>query len=360
MKKIAPAITGGIGYLWAFFTGEGAGAEAVSIALSKGNDALNWYTLNNGEPVIRSQQGEQGLRDPFILRAKDGKSFIMIATDLKIHERPGNSFGTAQMNGSHHIEIFESADLVNWEKQRHVAIAPEFAGNTWAPKAFWDEASQQYIVFWAANLYQEKDAEKRTAVTYNRMLYVTTKDFHTFSQPEIWVDVDQGPGKGTIDATIVKEGDWYYRFMKEEATMTIRLDRTKNLFATVIGNDYAPFDAPETAWCTIAQQVGTGLPNGEGRNFTNGEGPCVFPANEDDCNGYRWFLFIDQPGYHDGPNHYVGFATNDLADPNGWVPVSDKLREGLPENTKGEKPRHGSVIPLHAEEYQRVYKAFLK
>ncbi|WKK72537.1 hypothetical protein Q0F99_06230 [Rathayibacter oskolensis] len=55
--------------MWAFFTGEGAGAERVSLAASKGDDALSWNTLNGGQPVFTSTQGTQGLRDPFIVRS---------------------------------------------------------------------------------------------------------------------------------------------------------------------------------------------------------------------------------------------------------------------------------------------------
>ncbi len=41
--------------------------------------------LNNGEPVLISKLGEKGVRDPYILRAADGKKFYIIATDLSIN-----------------------------------------------------------------------------------------------------------------------------------------------------------------------------------------------------------------------------------------------------------------------------------
>src|SRR5690625_7266775 len=76
-------------YVWAFFTGEGVGGEKISLAASRGNDALDWNTLNDGEPLFTSEHGEEGLRDPFILRAPDGDTFYLIATDLKIDGREG-------------------------------------------------------------------------------------------------------------------------------------------------------------------------------------------------------------------------------------------------------------------------------
>ncbi len=357
--KSEPSLKEGKGYLWVYFTGEGEGAEAINMALSKENDALDWYTLNEGDPIIISTKGEEGLRDPFIIRSFDGKKFYLIATDLKIHNRLGDGFKDAQINGSHFIEIFESSDLISWSQQRHVEISSELAGNTWAPKAFWDQGLEKYIVFWASNLYEERDVNKRKDVTYNRMMYVTTKDFYSFSKPQIWVDVNLGKGKGTIDATVVKEGEWYYRFMKEESTMTIRLERTKNLYAVTNGQSYSSKDASEQEWCTLGEKLGVGLPNGEGKLFTSGEGPCIIRTNQTDINAFKWLLFIDQPFYHGGPNHYVGFGSNDLSDVHSWQPVSDKLRKGLPQNKKGEKPRHGSIIALNEKEYDLIYQTYL-
>ena len=74
-------------YIWAFFTGEGVGGERISLAASRGNDALDWNTLNDGEPLFDSEFGEEGLRDPFILRSPEGDRFYLIATDLKIDGR---------------------------------------------------------------------------------------------------------------------------------------------------------------------------------------------------------------------------------------------------------------------------------
>ena len=121
-------------YFWTFFTGEGDGAERVSIAASKGNDALTWNTLNQGKPIFSSTVGTEGLRDPFIIRAPHGDKFYMIATDLKVAGLAGG-FTTAQISGSKYIEVWESDDLVNWSEQRHVKVSSDFAGNTWAPEA---------------------------------------------------------------------------------------------------------------------------------------------------------------------------------------------------------------------------------
>ena len=343
-------------YFWTFFTGEGQGAERVSIAASKGNDALSWNTLNGGQPVFSSTVGTQGLRDPFILRAPGGDKFYMIATDLKIDGLAGG-FTTAQISGSRYIEVWESTDLVTWSAQRHVKVSSDFAGNTWAPEAYWDEELDTFVVYWASNLYPTANAADRTAVTYNRMMYATTDDFVTFSEAKPWIDVRRGTGLGTIDSTVAKVGDVYYRFTKDEASMTIREEKSTNLLATVTGSLPGTSGAADQ-WTLVQERVATGLSNGEpGGVYSSGEGPNVFPANEGDVNGLDWYLFIDQPNYHGGPNHYVPFGTTDL-DGGTWQPLGAKLRQGLPQNADGGKPRHGTVLPITRAEYQKVLEAY--
>ncbi len=344
-------------YVWAFFTGEGAGAERVSLAASKGNDALAWNTLNDGEPLFTSELGTEGLRDPFIIRAPEGDRFYMLATDLKVAGLAGG-FTTAQISGSRYIEVWESDDLVNWSEQRHVKVSSDFAGNTWAPEAYWDEELDTFVVFWASNLYPTPNAADRTAVTYNRMMYATTDDFVTFSEPKIWSDVQRGSGRGLIDSTVAKVDGTYYRFTKDEASMTIREEKSTNLLATITGT-LPSTTGPPDQWTLIKERIASGLPNGEpGGTYSSGEGPSIFPANEGDVNGLDWFLFIDQPNYHGGPNYYIPFGSDDIANGDSWVPLGTKLRANLPQNSDGGKPRHGTVIPVTRAEYQKVLEAY--
>ena len=44
------------------------------------------------------------------------------------------------------------------------------------------------------------------------MMYATTRDFRTFSEPKVWID----PGYSVIDSTVIKHGGTYYRFTKDE------------------------------------------------------------------------------------------------------------------------------------------------
>ena len=126
---------------------------------------------------------------------------------------------------------------MHWSEQRQVKVSSDLAGNTWAPEATWDEATGQYVVYWASNLYASTDVASRNyATNYNRMMYVTTRDFVTFSDPQPWVDVKRGNGRGMIDANVVKDGDTYYRFIKDEASFDIRQEKSTDLKATVSGS----------------------------------------------------------------------------------------------------------------------------
>lgn len=94
-------------YLFVHFIGEGENGEQIYFSVSR--DGLHWKDLNNGKPVIVSQVGEKGLRDPFILRNHlDGK-FYIIATDLCIHA--GKGWGIAQYEGSRNLMVMSSENL---------------------------------------------------------------------------------------------------------------------------------------------------------------------------------------------------------------------------------------------------------
>ena len=56
----------------------------------------------------------------------------------------------------------------------------------------------------------------------------------------------------------------------------------------------------DSAWSEVATNIGKGQANGYGKTFTSGEGPSLFKANDGDVNGYQYYLFADQPSYHQG------------------------------------------------------------
>ncbi|WNB84545.1 glycoside hydrolase family 43 protein [Cellulomonas sp. ATA003] len=204
------------GYLFAHFVGEDTpDGEAIYLAVSDGDTVASWHTLNGGRPVLTSGLGEGGLRDPFIIRSPDGDRFHLLATDLRVYG-VGDFIG-AQEHGSTSLMIWDSTDLVTWTDQRMVRVSSDHAGNTWAPEAVWAPELGQYVVFWASNLYPTPEREgRRNTDSYNRMMYALTRDFVTFTEPQVWIDVERAPGYGTIDSAVIRHDGMYHRFTKDE------------------------------------------------------------------------------------------------------------------------------------------------
>ncbi|MEV7079046.1 family 43 glycosylhydrolase [Streptomyces sp. NPDC093516] len=312
------------GYLFAYFTGEGtADGEQIRYALSRGNDPLHWRELNAGKPVLTSTIGEKGLRDPFVIRSPEGDTFYLIATDLRMYRNSSGSWDQVQRHGSKSIMVWESTDLVHWSDQRLVKISPDNAGNTWAPEAYWDDELGSYVVFWASKLYADDDPEHR-GDTYNKMLYATTRDFRTFSEPKIWND----PGYSVIDSTVVKHGDEYYRYTKDE-----RDPGSAGPCSKFITGEKST-SLTSTRYDFVADCIGKGA-------MDRGEGPTVFKSNTEK----KWYLFIDEYG----GRGYLPFETTDLAS-GRWTPSTDHQ---LPAS-----PRHGTVLPVTQEEYDRLLAAY--
>ena len=108
------------GFLFVTFKGQQDPMdEQIYFALSK--DGRNWTALNDGKPVLVSELGEKGVRDPYLLRAQDGK-FYLIATDLSWAR--DRSVPRSVRAGSRSLVIWESTDLVHWSEPRLVAVAP--------------------------------------------------------------------------------------------------------------------------------------------------------------------------------------------------------------------------------------------
>ena len=320
-----PAAAPYTGYAFSYFTGSSIAGENIYFAASRGNNALRWDELNNGQPKLESTYGELGLRDPFLIRSPEGDRFYLIATDLSIGRN--GDWDRSQRTGSRYLEVWESTDLVNWSAQRHVLISPPTAGNTWAPEAYWDDTLQQYVVFWASKLYAEDDPN-HTGSAYNRMLYATTRDFVTFSEPKIWQD----RGESRIDSTVIKENGTYYRFTKDEGgggtgCSDIIQEKSSSLTAVDLpGNPSWQF----MTGC-IGKNAGTAAV----------EGPTVFKANPGDTSGSQYYLFVDEYG----GRGYIPLGTNDLENPN-WQVAPNSL---LPAS-----PRHGTVIPVTAAELAQL------
>ncbi|MEK8225787.1 Ig-like domain-containing protein [Oerskovia sp. M15] len=196
------------------------------------------------------------------------------------------------------------------------------------PEAYYDETIGAYVVFWASKLYEENDPG-HAASTYNRMMYTTTRDFYTFTDPQVWVD----PGYSVIDSTVVEHDGEFYRFTKDERNNTSTTPCSK----FVLGEKSSELRSLSYDFITDC----IGKANSLGAGINQGEGPTIFKSNTEE----KWYLFIDEFG----GRGYVPFETTDL-DADEW-----KMSTGY---EMPSRPRHGTVLPVTQAEYDTLLKGY--
>jgi GH43 family beta-xylosidase len=294
-------------FLFVTFRGEGT-PMTEQIHLMVSDNGLDWHALNNGEPVLVSNVGEKGVRDPYILRSRIDKKFYIIATDLSIHYN--GDWGRATKDGSKSVVLWESSDLINWSTPRLVKVAPDDAGCTWAPECVYDEQHGEYIVFWAS-------LTGRDNFSKHRIWAARTKDFSSFSAPFIYIEKPTT----VIDTTIIRENGVYYRFTKDEKHKAITMEESKSLFS----------GWKETKGFTLDKLSGY-------------EGPTCFiiePAT--DNKPAKWCLLLDW--YSQGKG-YQPYETDNLA--TGIFTVASQM------NFPFQPVRHGTVLPINQAEYEAL------
>lgn len=199
------------GYLFVHFTGEQKDGEQIYFSISR--DGLHWEDLNDGQPVLYSHLGMQGVRDPFLLRDPKQKKFYLIATDLRIEA--GEGWDTAQYRGSRDLIVWESKDLVHWSAERASTIGVPGAGCVWAPEGIYDSKREQFLVFWASMVKLSGDTEAK-----QRIYASWTSDFQSFSEPFIYMERKEH----VIDTTMVESEGVYYRISKDETNKCLLLE----------------------------------------------------------------------------------------------------------------------------------------
>jgi len=187
-------------------------SEQIYMAVSE--DGRNWQSLNGGQPILVSEVGTKGVRDSFALRSHDGKKVWIIATDLCVNRN--RDWGRHTRAGSRSIVVWESTDLVNWSPPRLAQVAPDEAGCVWAPEAIYDEDAGDYLVYWAST-------SKSDNYRKQRIWAARTKDFRTFDKAFIFLEKPNH----VIDINIVRDGDTYYGFTKDDKDKSVSMASSK-------------------------------------------------------------------------------------------------------------------------------------
>jgi hypothetical protein len=200
--------------VFAYFKGHGDGLH-----LAVSSDGYSWKPLHHDQPVLLPAVGiECIMRDPCIVPGADGK-FHLVWT-IGWNERG--------------IGYAYSKDLVNWSEQVYLPVMEHEpkTRNCWAPEILFYEKEQLYIIYWSSTiegLFPETQLYGDDGYNH-RIFYVTTPDFHNFSETRLLYD----PGFNAIDANIVRHGDDFLIFLKNE-TLTppqknLRMARGKTPF----------------------------------------------------------------------------------------------------------------------------------
>lgn len=296
----SPAVSRSGKYLFCHFVGNAPEEERIHFAVSK--DGYNFRPLNSNEPVIIQKYGKQCVRDPYIFKAQDGYYYI-IGTDMKSAEG---------WVSNHALVTWKSEDLINWTDETIIDIRDfggEFANTnrSWAPQAIWDSEKQSYMVYWAISTVENDVAQ---------LYYAYTDDFKTITKPEL---LYQRPGIQTIDGDIAHNKGYYYLYFKHDENQTIAFVKSKSLTG--------PYDT-EPVICSLSQ-------NGV-------EGSSIYNITGTD----EWVMIMDEYG----KGRFFAQQTTDM----------ENFKAVTPEKYgfEGVRPRHGSVVAISDEEYEKLIGAF--
>ncbi len=327
------------GYMMVHFVEDSDGyAEKIYLDVSRGDDPEQWDQLNGGEPILASDLGTTGVRDPYLTYSPETETYYIIATDLRVF---GGDSGTSDCadwchwssNGSTKLNVWESTDLVTWSDLRQFDVATTADGAThaelgmaWAPEATWvpdyhGTGEGAFVVYWSSNVYDDAD---HSGSTYSRVLWGATSDFtqETYEYGGTLVDT----GADAIDTTVIQDEGTTYRITKDNGHGNgIYMESTT-------AHDWWD-EAAE--WQLIQTEIGAGWAND---NPGGVEGPAVFKRHDDD----HWYLYVDvipTIGYRPMETGDLDAGWTELHSDDFWMAPSTK---------------HGGVVSLTKGQYDVI------
>lgn len=338
---VAPAASASdpYGYLMVHFIEDSAGyAEKIYLDVSRGDDPEQWDPLNGGEPILASQLGTTGIRDPYLTYNPETKTYYIIATDLRVFGGDGGSGSCTSWchwthDGSTQLVVWESDDLIDWGEPHSFDVALDEDGQqavelgmAWAPEATWvddyyGDGSGAFVLYWSSNIYGAAD---HSDSSYNQVLWGATTDFtqDTYAYGGSFVD----SGSNSIDTTMIQNDGSTYRITKDNG-----LGKGIYMESTTA----ARWWEPGTAWTLLQTRIGADWAGG---NAGGVEGPAVFKSHSDE----KWYLYVDvipSTGYRP-------MVTSDLDA--GWTRLTE------PSFSMAPHTKHGGVISLAKAQYDAV------
>lgn len=293
-------------YLFTYFTGNTGDGEAVRYAISR--NGFDYYALNENEPIIDSKQISEtgGVRDPFILRAQDGKTFYMVLTDM-VSDNGWDS--------NRAMILLKSNDLINWQSNV-VNIQNRFEGQeelkrVWAPQVIYDKDADKYMVYWSMKHGDGPD------IIYYAYANANFTDLENNYKP-LFLPKD---GKSCIDGDIIYKDSLYHLFYKTEGHGNGIKKATTQALTSGIWKESADYK----------QQTNEAV-----------EGSGIFKL----ANSNKYILMYDV--YMKG--HYQFTESTDL---NDFKVIENGISMDF-------HPRHGTIIQINHDELNRLINRYGK
>lgn len=284
-----------VGYILSYFAGKN---ESKEMYIAYSYDGVHWMRLNSADAVLTPKKGNRQIRDPYIMRKKDG-SFAVFAT---------NGW-TSPM-----ITIWDSENLETFDNERLCKLA-EKGGvssgfHTWAPECTYDPIEDIYYVYWS-------DPKANGGV--GQIYYNTTKDFENYSQAEVFFEREFF----IIDASIKKyKGDYYMVY--DDAT-----------------GDNDTGNGGRRIYAAKADSIKAGnfYPYSGVLSEGIAEGPFLLNNFKDNS----WFVYYDYFS-----QHKFGLTTIDDLTTDNWE------YKGVCDTMPWEEVRHGGAIPVTEKEMKKI------
>ena len=312
-------------YLFAYFTGNSSDGQTVHLAVSE--DGLHYTALRNNEPVIIPSKGTGAVRDPYLWYNEQDNYYYLICTDM-------DSVDNQWWDNCNGFIMWRSKDLVHWYDETYINIYDmlqkfnqkvEIVHRAWAPQIMWDGSS--YVVYFSIDTDNVSYPADQLSIVYLKTSDLMNLDAYYEYGGILY------PGYDVNDAEIVQHptnGKWYLFYKPENGNVKINMMVSDN--AT---GPYTSADPNNSAGLDVFSTVNESLEGGNGFFDHNG----------------NFVLYADAYGH--GSAYFYVATTPATGDFKNWTVYGESAH-----NINSLSPRHGSVVSISDEDYERLLKAF--
>lgn len=310
------------GYLMVYFKDA---THDLYMAISE--DGYTFTAINEGKAMVAGDTiaEQKGVRDPHIMRGKDGL-FYMALTDLHIFaQREGLRETEWQRDGKKYawgnnraIVLMKSKDLIHWSHQllRVDQAFPELEdiGCAWAPELIWDDEKNKIMMYFTIRYGNGKNTVVYTYMNTD-FTKMETLPKAIFNYPK---EVNY------IDADITKVGNKYHLFyVPHDGTAGIKHAASDSLTGGYVYED--EYVDPEPRGC---------------------EAPNVFKRIGEN----KWVMVYDI--YSIKPHNFGFVETTDFK---SYINLGH-FNEGVMKTTNFTEPKHPAVIQITKKELKKLKK----